>query len=118
MLCVPRLRTHSKNFSFLLPQDGAWRLSPAYDVTHAYAPRGQWTHEHLLAVNGSRTSIDRHDVDTVADRFAVPGAKRVVEEVLAAVAEWPRHAEDAGVPEHIARDVASDIDLWSTPLRS
>ena len=108
---------HSKNFSFLLPQGGEWRLAPAYDVTHAYAPRSEWTHEHLMAVNGSRTSIDRHDVDTVADRFAVPGATRVVEEVLAAVAEWPRHTQDAGVPDDIARGVASDIDLWSTPLR-
>ncbi len=23
---------HSKNFSFVLPQDGAWRMSPAYDI--------------------------------------------------------------------------------------
>ncbi len=29
---------HTKNFSFLLPEGGRWRLSPAYDVTHAHAP--------------------------------------------------------------------------------
>ncbi len=108
---------HSKNFSFGLPRGGEWRLAPAYDLTHAFAPRSEWTREHLMAVNGRRTAIDRRDVDTVADRFAVPGAKRIVEQVLAAAAEWPRHADDAGVPDDIARDVAGDIDLWSRPLR-
>jgi serine/threonine-protein kinase HipA len=107
---------HSKNFSFALPEGGEWRLSPAYDVTHAYAPRSEWTHEHLMAVNGRRTAIDREDVDIVADRFAVPGATRIVEQVLAAVDEWPRHAKEAGIPDDVARGVAGDIDLWSTPL--
>lgn len=108
---------HSKNFSFVLPQGGEWRLSPAYDVTHAYAPRSEWTHEHLMAVNGRRTAIDREDIDTVADRFAVPGATRIVEQVLAAVDDWRLHAKDAGIPDDVARGVEGDIDLWSTPLR-
>ena len=108
---------HSKNFSFVLPEGGEWKLSPAYDVTHAFAPRGKWTHGHLMAVNGRRTAICREDVDTVADRFAVPGARRIVEQVLAAVDEWPRHAKDAGVPDDVAHGVAEDIDFWSTPLR-
>ena len=108
---------HTKNFSFLLPQRGEWRLSPAYDITHAYAPRSEWTHEHLMAVNGRRTAIDREDVDTVADRFVVPDATRIIEQVLAALDEWPRHAKSSGVPDDVARGVARDIGLWSTPLR-
>ncbi len=108
---------HPKNFAFVLPDGGDWRLSPAYDVTHAYAPRSRWTHEHLMAVNAKRAGIDRRDVDTVADRFAVPGATRIVEDVLAAVDGWPRHARDAGLPGDIADDVAADIAQWSGPLR-
>lgn len=108
---------HSKNFSFVLPEGGEWRLSPAYDVTHAHAPGSDWTHEHLMAVNGKRAAINRHDVDTVADRFGVPGAARIVEQVLAAVDEWPRHADEAGVPEAVTQTVTTHIDVWSTPLR-
>ncbi|MDZ4826199.1 MAG: type II toxin-antitoxin system HipA family toxin [Actinomycetota bacterium] len=107
---------HSKNFAFVLPEGGEWQLSPAYDVTHAFAPRSEWTHEHLMAVNGVRAAIDRDDIDTVADRFAVPGATRIIEQVLDAVDEWPRHAQDAGVPADVGQSVASDIDLWSKPL--
>ena len=108
---------HSKNFAFVLPEEGDWRLSPAYDITHAYAPTSQWTREHLMAVNGKRTAIDRRDIDTVGDRFEVPDAKRNVEQVLAAIDEWPRYAAICGVPDDVAREVAADIELWSMPLR-
>jgi len=108
---------HSKNFAFVLSEGGDWRLSPAYDVTHAYAPRSEWTHEHLTAVNGKRSGIDRRDVDTVADRFAVPGASRIVEQMLAAIDGWPGHAQEAGVPNDVADGVAVDIAQWSQPLR-
>src|ERR1022692_3587697 len=65
---------HTKNFSFLLPKQGGWRLSPAYDVTHAYAPTSQWTAQHLMSVNGRFAGITRADLVEVADRFQVPAA--------------------------------------------
>ena len=43
---------HSKNFSFIMNRDGQWRLAPAYDVTYAYNPQGEWTYQHLMSVNG------------------------------------------------------------------
>jgi hypothetical protein len=68
-------------------------------------------------VNGKTIGIDRDDVDSVADRFGVPGASRIVEQVLDAVDGWPRHANEVGVPEAITRTVAAHIDAWSKPLR-
>lgn len=32
---------HSKNFSFLMDENGQWRLSPAYDLTFSYGPNGE-----------------------------------------------------------------------------
>ena len=109
---------HPKNFGFLLPQGGEWRLSPAYDVTHAHSRSSKWTHEHLMAVNGHRSAISRRDIMEVGDRFAVPGASDVVEQALEAVAQWPRFAEEAGLPEATAALIATDIATWSAPLRS
>ena len=108
---------HSKNFAFTLAEDGRWRLSPAYDITHAYNAGSEWTHEHLMAVNGRRSAIDRRDINTVADRFAVPDAARITKQVLAAIGEWSHHAEACGVSGNITREVANDIELWSRPLR-
>lgn len=108
---------HTKNFSFVLPERGEWRLSPAYDITYAHNPTDDWTYEHPMAVNGKRVAIGRDDVDTVADRFGVPDATRIVEQVLAAADQWSSYADEAGVPTADAQAVAAHIDMWSKPLR-
>jgi serine/threonine-protein kinase HipA len=108
---------HSKNFSFMLAEEGAWRLAPAYDVTHAHAPSSRWTRQHLMAVNGRTTEIARADVNEVADRFLVPSASRIVEQVLAVVADWPSYAAKAAVPEASVAEVSGHIAMWSGPLR-
>jgi len=108
---------HTKNFSFLLPEDGEWQLSPAYDVTHAHAPTSRWTRQHLMAVNGRTTGITRGDVLEVGDRFAVPAASAVVAQVLDAVRGWRGFAEEAGLPGRTMVHIEADVESWSAPLR-
>lgn len=88
---------HSKNFSFLLRQGGQWELAPAYDVTHAYNPQGEWTYQHLMGVGGRFSAITQGDCLTIADRFGIGPAKQVIREVKSAIARWPEFAEAAGV---------------------
>ena len=42
---------HSKNVSFRLRQGHAWELAPAYDISFAHNPKGEWTHQHLMSIN-------------------------------------------------------------------
>ena len=100
---------HTKNHSFLMDRAGQWRLSPAYDVTHAYNPQGAWTHQHLMSVNGRFSGITRQDCLAVADRFLVPDAKSVLRQVAEAVRQWPVFAQQAGLPEDEARRVERDF---------
>lgn len=103
---------HTKNFGFLLRQGGAWELAPAYDVTYAYNPRGQWTSQHLMSVNGKFDGITRDDLLVLADRFAIPAADDVIDHVAATVADWPRFAQKAKVsPENLAAIGASHVRL-------
>lgn len=88
---------HTKNFAFLLPQDGTWRLSPAFDVTHAFNPTGEWTQHHQMSVNGRFDGITLADLHAVADNQGIPGFHQVTEDVLAAVRAWPDFAQQAGV---------------------
>ena len=88
---------HSKNFSFLLREGGAWELAPAYDVIHAYNPNGEWTYQHLMAVNGKFSEITRADLLAVADRFGIGSAPKVLKLVNEAVAAWPEFARAAKV---------------------
>jgi serine/threonine-protein kinase HipA len=88
---------HTKNVSFLLREGGAWELAPAYDVIYAYNPRGEWTFQHLISVNGKFSDIVRDDLLAVADRFGIGTAPRVLKQVHAAVNSWPSRAKQAKV---------------------
>lgn len=95
---------HTKNVSFLLREGSSWELAPAYDVTHAHNPHGEWTFQHLMSVNGKFTGISRDDLMIVADRFGVGTAAKVLREVSDAVASWPDFADNANVsPSEVTR---------------
>jgi serine/threonine-protein kinase HipA len=95
---------HTKNVSFLLRDGGAWELAPAYDVTHAYNPSGEWTYQHLMSVNGKFAAVSLGDLMVVADRFGVGTARRVLQEVREAVSAWPDFARQANVnPSEVTR---------------
>lgn len=88
---------HTKNVSFLLREGGVWELAPAYDVTYAYNPKGEWTYQHLMSVNGKFAAISRADLMAVADRFGIGTAPQVLQQVSAAVSSWPDFATQARV---------------------
>ncbi len=102
---------HTKNQSFLLREGGAWELAPAYDVTFAHNPKGEWTYQHLMSVNGNFAGITRTDLLAVADRFAVGTAPRVLKAVRAAVAAWPDHAAEARVDERATKRIREQHHL-------
>lgn len=110
---------HTKNFAFLLRQGGTrWELAPAYDVTFAHNPKGEWTHQHLMSVNGKFKGFDVADLLAEADRFGVGTAKRVIEEVRAAVLRWPEFAQQADLPEAQMADIQSLLlPMGASPLR-
>ena len=100
---------HTKNFSFLRDQNGPWKLSPAFDITHAYGPSSQWNARHLMSVNGSFDDIGLADLRSVGDRHDVPGYREITREVLAAVDEWPDFATRAEVPDEVMTSINDTI---------
>lgn len=93
---------HSKNFSFLLKENSVWELAPAYDITFAHNPAGEWTHQHLMSVNGKFKNFTEADLLAEAERFAIGSAPRVIREVREAIKRWPEFAVVAKVePEQI-----------------
>lgn len=108
---------HSKNFSFLLPANTReWQLAPAYDVTHAFNPKGDWTYQHLMGVNGKFGQITHDDLLHLADRFAIGPAPRIIDQVMDAVADWPNYAREAGLYEKTIDVIRADFMVF--PLRT
>jgi serine/threonine-protein kinase HipA len=103
---------HPKNVSFLLREGSAWELAPAYDVTHAYNPRGEWTYQHLMSVNGKFADISRDDLMVVADQSGVGTAAKVLVQVSAAIEEWPEFAREAKVSPAEATRIRAHHHRW------
>jgi serine/threonine-protein kinase HipA len=99
---------HVKNIAFLMDRDGAWSLAPAYDVIWAWKPGNPWLDSHQMSINGKRDGFSVADLRAVA---AVAGLKRGRAEVILAevgeiVAGWRVIAEEVGVDERIAEQIA------------
>jgi len=100
---------HTKNFAFLLRRGHTWQLAPAYDLTHAYNPKGKWTYQHLMSVNAKFQDITRADLLEVADRFGVRRPQDALSDVRAALDNWSSFAKDAGLQSTLTDSVARDI---------
>jgi serine/threonine-protein kinase HipA len=102
---------HTKNFAFLLRQGESWELAPAYDITHAYNPHGEWTYQHLMSVNGKFNGIKRSDLLVEAERFGVRRPLDLLNEVRSALDSWQQFSTDAGLNSITAHAIATDFEL-------
>jgi serine/threonine-protein kinase HipA len=104
---------HVKNIAFLMDKAGAWSLSPAFDITYAYNPAGQWTSRHQMTINGKTDGFTAEDFKAAAQ---VAGLKRgrseaILAEVMDTVKQWPRYAQTADVPGALRDDIARSLRL-------
>ncbi|MDP3355075.1 MAG: type II toxin-antitoxin system HipA family toxin [Polaromonas sp.] len=97
---------HTKNISFRLRQGQPWELAPAYDISFAHNPRGEWTHQHLMSINGRFKDFARADLLELASRFGIGSAAMVIEQVVGSIALWPIFAAQAGVPKEVMDNIA------------
>jgi serine/threonine-protein kinase HipA len=100
---------HTKNFGFILRQGQPWNLAPAYDVTHAYNRKGEWTYQHLMSVNQKFKDISREDLLAVADRFSVRKPENALSDVRAAIDNWSQFAKHAYLSSTLENRVADDL---------
>ena len=98
---------HVKNIAFLMNRRGEWRLSPAFDISYAWNPAGEWTSRHQMSINGKRDAFRRDDFLALASSAGIKKARGndMLDRVIAAVRRWPLFAEKAGVPEQRVEEI-------------
>lgn len=71
---------HAKNFSFLMEQDGNWKVSPGYDLTFSQGPGG----EHQLDICGEARFPSRKTLLQLASKtgIAEPSAVQSIERIV------------------------------------
>ena len=90
---------HTKNISFLMNPAGKWSLSPAYDVTYSYNPTGEWSSQHQMTLAGKVDDFTEEDFLQLARNVQVKKPWEIIQQVVDAVARWPRFAAEAEVPK-------------------
>jgi serine/threonine-protein kinase HipA len=99
---------HVKNVAFLMDRDGAWSLSPAYDVIWAWRPGNPWLDSHQMSINGKRDEFTIADLRDVAELAGLKRgrARTILAEVTAVVGDWLLIAEGVGVDEQMAEQIS------------
>lgn len=73
---------HNKNFSFIMSQDGKWRLSPAYDITYIIDRGGFLPNEdHCLYIRGKFQEITRDDILQFAKNNGIRRPDAIIKDV-------------------------------------
>jgi len=102
---------HTKNISFLMDKSGRWSLSPAYDMSWSYNPKGAWTSKHQMSINGKWDDITRADLLTLAKNVNIKQADAIIEQVKDGVSRWRIFATQYGIPYEMVKTIDSTLLL-------
>lgn len=102
---------HTKNISFLMDEDGVWRLSPAYDMGYAFNPNGGWTATHQMSINGKFDDITRKDLLEFALQNNIKDAALIIDKITEAASYWPKMAQECDVPKKTIDSIVPNMLL-------
>ncbi len=102
---------HVKNFSFLMTQDGRWKISPAYDICFSYSPGGNWTSVHQSSINGKYDNFTKDDLLAFAKTFGIKKSNDILQEVIVAVSQWNKIATELEIPKERIRYINGHLRI-------
>lgn len=86
---------HAKNFSYLMNEEGQWKLSPAYDLTFSSGPRMQQSTSVMgEGKNPSTEHLKRLGQEAGLSSFQIVA---IIEQTKEALAGWTLKAKEYGV---------------------
>jgi len=94
---------HTKNFSFLMDQQGRWQLSPAYDLTFACGNR--FTASHQMTINGKDRDVTREDFAILGEKFSIPGYTSIIDHICDTVSAWSDYAGQAEISSSFTQEI-------------
>jgi len=105
---------HTKNFGFLMNKQGQWRLAPAFDLTYAFDPNGQWTRGHQIQLSGKQDDFTRQDLLNFAEKcnLARRKAETIIETTLTAFEKFAATAQSFAVDEDLLKTISGNLRLY------
>ncbi len=102
---------HTKNFSFILKQGGAWELAPAYDVCYAYEPGHRWVSRHALSIQGKREDFRRKDLLAIGESIKTRkiNPAEIIDQIEWVVSQWKRFADQTKVAPRLRNTILKNL---------
>ena len=79
---------HSKNISFLMDENGNWKVSPAYDLTFSSSGHGM----HSTMVSGESANPTKQHLMELANYFKIKNASAIIDQVQEVIYNWKDYA--------------------------
>ncbi len=77
---------HNKNFSFLMEENGKWRLAPAYDMTFIFNINGTGpNNERRMSIDGKTSEITKADLLDFAKQNGINNAGAIINRVAKSI---------------------------------
>lgn len=102
---------HAKNFSFLMNEDGAWHVAPAYDFTFSVDPSAPgYMNRHCMTIGNKNSDIKRSDLLELAKHYNIKGANALIEKAVGVVSHYGYYAEQAKVSEYWCNRIKEEME--------
>lgn len=108
---------HNKNFSFIMSEDGIWRLSPAYDMTYIFDHGGFLPNkDHCMYIRAKLRDITRDDVIRFAKDNGIRRPDAIIRDIVNAIKQFRAVAAKYGVAEQwagrVETAIADNLKSW------
>lgn len=100
---------HTKNFSFLMDQNGEWSLSPAYDLTFPFDPYQSFNVPHKISINGKTTQISRQDIEAVATKAGIRNFNHIIDHAIEQVASFENRIQQYNLNTNTIQLITKDL---------
>ena len=101
---------HTKNFSFIMNENGIWQLSPAYDLIFSADPDSHFFRHHELSILSKRNNITRKDLLTFAQRQDIKNADNIIDEVCSVVEKFADYAQQVDISEYWTKKIEKVLE--------
>ena len=77
----------------------------------AYNPKGGWTAQHQMSVNGKFDDITRQDLLEFAKRNNIKEATEIIDRIAEVSSRWPLIARECEVPKSMIDAIVPQLKL-------
>ncbi len=100
---------HTKNFAFTMDKNAEWKLSPAFDVCHAYRPGSDWVSQHALSIGGKRMNIEKADLLKIAKEMNIKKPESIINQIADVIGQWEKYASQTMVEPELKKSIKATL---------